>query len=128
MALLTITGGEWYRKHCHNQSVIRSAEAMIWVRLEKRNVSISLSPVHVSGHRRVTGGMINDTSHGSEGEYGVWGHRWGHHRHDHRLCMGRVDHHTHDQKLGDEAVLAARAAICVAQFMKQPNPQGNYKN
>ena len=26
-------------------------------------------------------------------------------------------------RLGDEAVLAARAAICVAQFMKQPNPQ-----
>ena len=24
---------------------------------------------------------------------------------------------------GDEAVLAARAAICVAQFMQQPNPQ-----
>jgi hypothetical protein len=27
------------------------------------------------------------------------------------------------QRMGDEAVLAARAAICVAQFMKQPNPQ-----
>ena len=27
------------------------------------------------------------------------------------------------QRLGDEAVLATRAAICVAQFMKQPNPQ-----
>ncbi len=27
------------------------------------------------------------------------------------------------QRLGDEAVLAARAAICVAQFMQQPNPQ-----
>ena len=27
------------------------------------------------------------------------------------------------QRLGEEAVLAARAAICVAQFMKQPNPQ-----
>lgn len=27
------------------------------------------------------------------------------------------------KRLGDEAVLAARAAICVAQFMKQPNPQ-----
>jgi hypothetical protein len=27
------------------------------------------------------------------------------------------------QRLGDEAVLAAQAAICVAQFMKQPNPQ-----
>src|SRR4029434_112173 len=26
-------------------------------------------------------------------------------------------------RLGGEAVLAARAAICVAQFMKQPNPQ-----
>ena len=26
-------------------------------------------------------------------------------------------------RLGDEAVLAARAAICVAQFMQQPNPQ-----
>jgi hypothetical protein len=27
------------------------------------------------------------------------------------------------KSLSDEAVLAARAAICVAQFMKQPNPQ-----
>src|SRR5678816_1020398 len=27
------------------------------------------------------------------------------------------------RRLGDEAVLAARAAICVAQFMQQPNPQ-----
>ena len=27
------------------------------------------------------------------------------------------------QRMGDEALLAARAAICVAQFMKQPNPQ-----
>jgi hypothetical protein len=26
-------------------------------------------------------------------------------------------------RLGDEAVLAARAAICVAQFMQQPHPQ-----
>ena len=26
-------------------------------------------------------------------------------------------------RLSNEAVLAARAAICVAQFMKQPNPQ-----
>jgi hypothetical protein len=27
------------------------------------------------------------------------------------------------KRLGDEAVLATRAAICVAQFMKQPNAQ-----
>src|SRR5438132_8900903 len=27
------------------------------------------------------------------------------------------------QKMGEEAVLAARAAICVAQFMKDPNHQ-----
>ena len=27
------------------------------------------------------------------------------------------------QRMGDEAVLAARAAICVAQFMKEPNHQ-----
>ena len=27
------------------------------------------------------------------------------------------------QRMGDDAVLAARAAICVAQFMKQPNYQ-----
>jgi hypothetical protein len=26
-------------------------------------------------------------------------------------------------RMGDEAILATRAAICVAQFMKQPNPQ-----
>ena len=27
------------------------------------------------------------------------------------------------KSLGDEAVLTTRAAICVAQFMKEPNPQ-----
>ena len=27
------------------------------------------------------------------------------------------------KRMGDEAVLAARAAICVAQFLKQPNAQ-----
>src|SRR5712692_3795409 len=27
------------------------------------------------------------------------------------------------KRMGDEAILATRAAICVAQFMKQPNPQ-----
>ena len=27
------------------------------------------------------------------------------------------------QRMGEEAVLAARAAICVAQFMKEPNHQ-----
>ena len=27
------------------------------------------------------------------------------------------------KRMGDEALLAARAAICVAQFMKQPNHQ-----
>jgi hypothetical protein len=27
------------------------------------------------------------------------------------------------KRMGDEAVLAARAAICVAQFMKEPNHQ-----
>ena len=29
------------------------------------------------------------------------------------------------QRMGDEAVLAARAAICVAQFMKDPNHQAH---
>src|SRR5207244_4720202 len=70
---------------------MRAAEAMIGVRLEKRNVSTSLPPVHVSGHRRVTGGMINDTSHGSEGEvWRVGPDRWGHHCDDHRFCLGGV--------------------------------------
>ena len=72
------------------ESVMRSAEAMIWVRLEQRNVSTSLPPVHVSGHLRVTGGMINDTSHGSEGEvWRVGAYLWGHHRHDRRLHRRR---------------------------------------
>jgi hypothetical protein len=31
------------------------------------------------------------------------------------------------QKMTDEAVLASRAAICVAQFMKQPNHEGKLK-
>src|SRR6266571_1280104 len=80
---------------------MRSAEAMIGGRLEKRHVSTSLPPVHVSGHLRVTGGMINDTSHGSEGEVWCVGpDLWGHHRDDHRLCLGGVDHQWHDQKDG----------------------------
>ena len=29
------------------------------------------------------------------------------------------------QRMGEEAVLAARAAICVAQFMKDPNAQAH---
>ena len=29
------------------------------------------------------------------------------------------------QRMGEEAVLAARAAICVAQFMKEPNHEEN---
>ena len=29
------------------------------------------------------------------------------------------------QRMGDEAVLAARAAICVAQFMREPNQEEN---
>jgi hypothetical protein len=31
------------------------------------------------------------------------------------------------QKMTDEAVLASQAAICVAQFMKQPNPDEKLK-
>ena len=31
------------------------------------------------------------------------------------------------QKMTDEAVLASQAAICVAQFMKQPNPEERLK-
>ena len=31
------------------------------------------------------------------------------------------------QRLGEEAVLAARAAICVAQFMKEPNHEAKLK-
>jgi hypothetical protein len=27
------------------------------------------------------------------------------------------------QRMGEEAVLAAQAAICVAQFMREPNPE-----
>ena len=68
-------------------------------RVEQRYVSTSLPPVHVSSHRRVTGGLIHDTSHGSEGEvWGVGAYLWGHHRHDRRLCMGGMDHLGHDHK------------------------------
>jgi hypothetical protein len=31
------------------------------------------------------------------------------------------------QKMSDEAVLASQAAICVAQFMKQPNHEEKFK-
>ena len=31
------------------------------------------------------------------------------------------------QKMSEEAVLASRAAICVAQFMNSPNPKTNIK-
>jgi hypothetical protein len=79
----------------------------------------------VAGHLLVTGEMIHDTSHGREGE--VWrvgpylwgaiiatilGFAWG----------GWTTRST-TQRMGEEAVLAARAAICVAQFMKDPNHQ-----
>ena len=64
------------------------------------------------------------TSHGSEGEvWGVGAYRWGHHRHDRWLCMGGWTTSGTTTRMSDESVLAARAAICVAQFMKQPNPQ-----
>jgi hypothetical protein len=93
--------------------------------VEKRHGSTSLPPVRVSGHLLGTGGLIHDTSHGSEGEvWRVGPDRWGHHRHDHRLCMGggwTTSGTT--TRLSNEAVLAARAAICVAHFMKQPNAQ-----
>ena len=57
-------------------------------------------------------------------KYGVWGaYRWGHHRHDRWLCMGGWTTSGTTTRMSDESVLAARAAICVAQFMKQPNPQ-----
>ena len=68
--------------------------------------------------------MISDTSHGSEGE--VWRegpYLWGHHRHDYRLCMRGETTAGTTKRMGDEAVLAARAATCVAQFMKEPNHQ-----
>ncbi|NWF54308.1 MAG: hypothetical protein HXY45_05895 [Syntrophaceae bacterium] len=39
---------------------------------------------------------------------------------------GWVTHST-AQKMSDEAVLASQAAICVAQFMKQPNHQEKLK-
>src|SRR2546427_12437032 len=98
---------------------MRSAEAMIWVRLEKRNVSTSLSPVHVSGHLRVTGGMINDTSHGSEGEvWRVGPYRRGHHRHDHRIWMGGLDHLGHDQNDGRRGGLCGRGSqLCSPTFV-----------
>jgi hypothetical protein len=68
--------------------------------------------------------MIHDTSHGSEGEvWRVGAYLWGHHRHDRRLCMGGWTTSGTTTRMSDESVLAARAAICVAQFMKQPNPQ-----
>ena len=94
------------------------------VRLERRSISTSLPLFYVSGHCRVRGGMINDTSHGSKGEYGVWGliggaiiamiigFAWG----------GWTTTRT-TKRLGDEAILAAQAAICVAELMKQRNHQ-----
>jgi len=47
----------------------------------------------------------------------------GHHRHDPRFAWGGWTTRGTTQRMGDEAVLAARAAICVAQFMKDPNHQ-----
>jgi hypothetical protein len=68
--------------------------------------------------------MIHDTSHSSKGEvWRVGPDLWGHHCHDHWLCLGGWTTSGTTQRMGDEAVLAARAAICVAQFMKDPNHQ-----
>src|SRR5438876_6967999 len=102
---------------------MRSAEAMIWVRLEQRNVSKSLPPVHVSGHLRVTGGMLNDTSNGSEGEvWRVGPDLWGRPRHDHRLCMGWLDHQEHDPKDGRRGGLGGSGGDLCRPIYEGPEP------
>ena len=66
---------------------------------------------------------------GSEGEvWRVGADLWGHHRHDHRLCLGGWTTSGTTQRLGDEAVLAARAAICVAQFIRNRTIKSNCKH
>jgi hypothetical protein len=92
--------------------------------VEKRHGSTSLPPVRVSGHLLGTGGLIHDTSHGSEGEvWRVGPDRWGHHRHDHRLCMGGVDHLGHDQKDGRRGGLGGAGGDLRRPILKQPNAQ-----
>ena len=41
--------------------------------------------------------------------------------------MGWLDNQGHYQKITDEAVLASQAAVCVAQFVKQPNHEEKLK-
>src|SRR6266705_2927290 len=95
----------------------------LWVRVEKRNVSKSLSPVNVSGHLLVTGGMINDTSNGSEGEvWRVGPDLWGRHRHDRRLCMGWLDHQWHDQKDGRRGGLGGSGGDLCRPIYEGPEP------
>src|SRR5712692_11085224 len=65
------------------------------------NTRATLLSHEVSGHLLGTGGMLNDTSNGSEGEvWRVGASLWGRHRHDHRLCKGRLDHKEKEQKDG----------------------------
>src|SRR4029453_3881856 len=103
---------------------MRSTEAMIWVRVAQRK-----SRHHC---RRFTCPAIFESWEvramtpvtAAKVKYGVWG-----------LICGAViamivgfawggwTTSSTTKRMGDEAVLAARAAICVAQFMKEPNHQ-----
>jgi hypothetical protein len=62
-----------------------------------------------------------------EVKFGVSGsYRWGSHRNDYRLCVGGATGST-TQKISKEAVLASQVAICVAEFMKEPNHKEKLK-
>jgi hypothetical protein len=61
-------------------------------------------------------------------QYGNWGSDLrGHCRNDHRVCIGWLGNCGTNQKISGEAVLASQAAICVAQYVKEPNSQEKFK-
>ena len=51
----------------------------------------------------------------------------GNHRNDHRFCVGGWTTSGTTKTMTEEAVLASQAAICVAQFMKDPNYEEKFK-
>ena len=53
----------------------------------------------------------------------------GSHRNDHRICVGGEGWTTSGKTktMTEEAVLANQSAICVAQFMKEPNHGEKFK-
>jgi isoquinoline 1-oxidoreductase beta subunit len=77
----------------------------------------------MASHLLVTGGMIHDPSHGRKGEVRRVGlDLWGRHRHDHRLCVGWLDHRAHDPKDGRRGGLGGSGGDLRRPIYEGPEP------